>query len=87
MVGRIEYYGKKGIHYISEFIKKLAISAQEESNLDEGMYREMECKYDFNYRNSVSTIASIASKNIQDYINLTAFRRNDFKVEILIYHF
>ena len=87
MVARIEYYDKKGIHYISEFIKRLAITAQEDSKLDDVMYREMECKYDFNYRNSVSTIVSIASKNIQDYINLTAFRRNDFKVGSLINRF
>ena len=80
MIGKVENYATKGMHELSKFTLNLVVSIQEESEIDKSMYREMKCKYNFDYKNSVSTIESITSENIQDYLRLTAYRTKDIMV-------
>ena len=81
MIEKIEDNATKGMHELSKFTLNLVVSIQEESGMiDESMYESMQCKYNFDYKNSVSTIESITSKNIQDYLRLMAYRTKDIMV-------
>ena len=61
----------------------MALLMQEELEIGEFMYNEMKLIYGFDKNNSASTIASISSKTIKNYLRLTAFRTLDIEVRFL----
>ena len=83
IVRHVVAYDKANMQELCKLTLDMALLMQEELEIGEFMYNEMKLIYRFDKNNSASTIASISSNTIKNYLRLTAFRTLDIEVRFL----
>ena len=83
IVSRVIAYDEANMHEMSRFTLDLALSMQADLKIGELMYDEMKLIHGFDCNNSASTIVTITSKSVHDYLCHTAFRTCDIEVSCL----